>query len=382
MSDEQEPYDPTSMAGVPEHGRERLERMRDRSLFTSDLSVNEFLLVRAAGFEPLGLVVGTSIYHIGFQMGAWSRNQEMDVLTQAMYHARELAMTRMEEEADQLGADGIVAVRLEVSRRAWGNDLAEFVAIGTAVRHSEGKLHRAPNGRPFTSDLSGQDFYTLLSAGYRPVGMVMGTCVYHVAHQGLRTWMRRVGRNVEMPNFTQALYDARELAMERMQAEAEALEAEGVVGVQLVEGNHGWSAHVLEYFSVGTAVIPTSDTHEIPPPTLTLTLNDSRQDPAHRLLSDAPSRCGGAARPLSVRSWPRSAAGLTRELGWARTTHRGDGVSGGRSVRGCARAQVPRSASDCYRFPVAIRPSSRTGPAARDRPTLPRCAVGCASPPA
>ena len=225
--------------------------------------------MRAAGFEPLGLVVGTSIYHIGFQMGAWSRNQEMDVLTQAMYHARELAMTRMEEEADQLGADGIVAVRLEVSRRAWGNDLAEFVAIGTAVRHREGELHRAPNGRPFTSDLSGQDFYTLLSAGYRPVGMVMGTCVYHVAHQGLRTWMRRVGRNVEMPNFTQALYDARELAMERMQAEAEALEAEGVVGVQLVEGNHGWSAHVLEYFSVGTAVIPTSDTHEIPPPTLT-----------------------------------------------------------------------------------------------------------------
>ncbi len=28
----------------------------------------------------------------------------MEVLTQAMYHARELAMTRMEEEADVLGA--------------------------------------------------------------------------------------------------------------------------------------------------------------------------------------------------------------------------------------------------------------------------------------
>ena len=40
-----------------------------------------------------------------------------------------------------------------------------------------------------------------------------------------------MGRNVEMPNYTQALYDARELAMERMQAEAEALEAEGIVGV-------------------------------------------------------------------------------------------------------------------------------------------------------
>src|SRR5438874_11699705 len=232
MSDqEQEQYDPTSTAGIPEHGRERLERMKGKGFFTSDLSVNEFLLVKAAGFEPLGLVVGSSIYHIGFQVGRWNKNQEMDVLTQAMYHARELAMTRMEEEADQLGADGIVGVRLDVSRYEWGGDLAEFIAIGTAVRHAEGKLHRAPNGRPFTSDLSGQDFYTLLSAGYRPLALVMGTCVYHVAHQGVGGWLKRVGRNAEMPNYTQALYDARELAMERLQAEAEAVEAEGIGGV-------------------------------------------------------------------------------------------------------------------------------------------------------
>jgi uncharacterized protein YbjQ (UPF0145 family) len=273
-----EEYDPTSTAGIPEAGVERLQRMRDRSLFTSDLSVNEFLLVRAAGFEPLGLVVGSSIYHIGFQAAAWNRNEEMTVLTQAMYHARELAMDRMEEEADQLGADGIVAVRLDVSRREWGNDLAEFVAVGTAVRHTGGKLHRAPNGRPFTSDLSGQDFYTLLSAGYRPLGMVMGSCVYHVAHQGMGTWLKRVGRNAEMPNFTQALYDARELAMQRMQSEAEGVEAQGVVGVQLVEGNHGWSSHVIEYFAIGTAVTATSADHDIPAPTLVLNLNDSRQD--------------------------------------------------------------------------------------------------------
>ncbi len=275
---EQEQYDPTSTAGVPEHGRERLARMRDRSFFTSDLSVNEFLLVKAAGFDPLGLVVGSSIYHIGFQMGQWNRNQEMDVLTQAMYHARELAMTRMEEEADQLGADGVVGVRLDVSRYEWGGDLAEFIAIGTAVRHREGVLHRAPNGRPFTSDLTGQDFYTLLSAGYRPLGLVMGTCVYHVAHQGLGGWFKRMGRNAEMPNFTQALYDARELAMERMQSEAESLEAEGIVGVQLQEGSHGWDSHVIEYFAVGTAVMPTSADHQIPPPSFVLTLNDTPQN--------------------------------------------------------------------------------------------------------
>ena len=272
MTQEPEPYDPTSTAGVPEHGVERLERMRDRSFFTSDLSVNEFLLVKAAGFEPLGLVVGSSIYHIGFQVGAWTQNQEMDVLTQAMYHARELAMTRMEEEADQLGADGIVAVRLDVSRQEWGNDLAEFIAIGTAVRHAEGKLHRAPNGRPFTSDLSGQDFWTLLRSGYRPAGLVMGTCVYHVAYRGLGQFFRQMGSNVEMENYTQALYDARELAMERMQYEAQQAEAEGIVGVQLKERSHGWGSHVIEFFAIGTAIVATGEEHTVAPPQTVLPL--------------------------------------------------------------------------------------------------------------
>ena len=176
-------YDPTSMEGVPEAGRARLEQNK-RGLFTSDLSVNEFLLVKDAGFDPLGLVVGSSIYHIGYQQSKWNASQEMEVLSQAMYHARELAMTRMEEEADDLGADGIVGVRLEVGRYDWGEHMAEFIAIGTAIRHREGKLHRAPNGRPFTSDLNGQDFWTLMRTGHRPVGMVMGSCVYHVAHRG------------------------------------------------------------------------------------------------------------------------------------------------------------------------------------------------------
>src|SRR5579885_3470207 len=203
-------YDPSSVAGVPTHGVERLQRMRaatERGFFTSDLSVSEFLLFKQAGFDPLGLVIGSSIYHIGYQQSSWKQSMEMDVLSQAMYEARELAMTRMEEEADQLGADGVVGVRLDIGRYEWGADLAEFIAVGTAVRHTGGALHRAPNGRPFTSDLSGQQFSTLLRAGYRPVGLVMGNCVYHVAHQSMMASLRQFGRNIEMTNFTQALYE-------------------------------------------------------------------------------------------------------------------------------------------------------------------------------
>jgi uncharacterized protein YbjQ (UPF0145 family) len=268
-------YESGSLAGIPDSGLERIQRMKEevsRGFFTSDLSINEFLLVKQSGFEPQGLVLGSSIYHIGFQQANWSRNQEMGVLTQAMYHARELAMTRMEEEADQLGADGVVGVRLDIGRSEWGAELAEFIAVGTAVKHRGGELHRAPDGRPFTSDLSGQDFATLLRAGYRPVGMVMGNCVYHVAHQGLRASWRQIGRNQEMPNYTQALYEARELAMERMQKEADELRAGGIVGARIIERSHGWGSHVIEFFAIGNAVVPISDEHVIDKPNLVLPL--------------------------------------------------------------------------------------------------------------
>lgn len=267
---------------LPQHATERMREMAggktEGRLFTSDLSVNEFMLVKRAGFEPLGLVIGSSIYHIGYQQSQWNQNQEMVVLSQAMYHARDLAMTRMEAEADALGADGIVGVRLEVGRYEWGENLAEFVAIGTAVRSSDGQSHRTVEGKPFTSDLSGQDLFVLRSTGYAPVGLVMGNCVYHVAHQTLRQFFKTASQNVEMENYTQALYDARELAMERMQHEARKLKAEGIVGVGIREASHGWGSHVIEYFAVGTAVVsrpaPANDSPVAP--SLSLTLNDNR----------------------------------------------------------------------------------------------------------
>ncbi|MDR3690462.1 MAG: heavy metal-binding domain-containing protein [Fimbriimonas sp.] len=272
------PYTQGSFEGLPEAARQRLTEMRGtdgkRGLFTSDLSVNEFLLCQEANFDPVGLVMGSSIYHIGFQMQKMFQSQELQVLTQAMYEARELAMTRMEEEADVLGADGIVGVRLEVNRYAWGAEMAEFMAIGTAIKHRGGGKYRTVDNRPFTSDLSGQDFWTLLKAGYQPLSLVMGACVYHVAQQGMLQSMKTVGKNVEMPNFTQALYDARELALSRMQAEAERVGAAGIVGAQVQEKSHGWDSHVIEYFAVGTAVKPIEGAPPVAEPTMTLSLND------------------------------------------------------------------------------------------------------------
>jgi uncharacterized protein YbjQ (UPF0145 family) len=56
--------------------------------------------------------------------------------------------------------------------------------------------------------------------------------------------------------LTSAMYEAREIAIERMQFEAAAAKAEGLVGVDIHEGSHGWLTHVIEFFAIGTAVLP------------------------------------------------------------------------------------------------------------------------------
>ena len=81
-------------------------------------------------------------------------------------------------------------------------------------------------------------------------------------------------QNMELTGPTQAIYDARELAMERMQVEAEALSAQGIVGVTVSESNHTWGASVLEFCAMGTAVKALRDDHHIPEPTLVLSVND------------------------------------------------------------------------------------------------------------
>ncbi|HLV81567.1 MAG TPA: heavy metal-binding domain-containing protein, partial [Chthonomonadaceae bacterium] len=119
--------------GLPLEARERLAEQARRQgtpdqLFTSDLSINELALVREAGYVPLGQVMGSSIYQIGWQwMPSWNSwsgsSSELTVLTEANYQARHLAIGRLQQEAAILGATGVVGVRLERKGYDWGQGL-------------------------------------------------------------------------------------------------------------------------------------------------------------------------------------------------------------------------------------------------------------------
>jgi uncharacterized protein YbjQ (UPF0145 family) len=259
--------EPPPEAGHGSSGR--LEQLNAGRLFTSDLSVNELALVREAGFEPLGVVLGTTVHQIGFDQSHWTQNREMTPLSRAMQEARELALDRMADEAEQLGAAGVIGVRIKVGGYEWAPNMAEVTVAGTAVRQRGGE---PPEGRPFTTELSGQDVWTLRRAGYRPLGLALGVCVYHVAYGSLAPVLRQYGTNVEIPEWSRALGDARELAMERVQESAQALEADGVVAVELKERSYGWGSHVIEFYAAGTAVAATGEgvVDEPPQPVLPL----------------------------------------------------------------------------------------------------------------
>jgi uncharacterized protein YbjQ (UPF0145 family) len=246
-------------------------------LALSDLSVTEFLTLSRMGFLPHGLVVGSAIYDAGWS-NLSGQTREVASLSKAMRAARAIAVKRMRDQAAKLKAEGVVGVRLLVEHHKWrgGHQVAKIIALGTAVAfdhaHAPADLRGAPSlhmadGRPFTSALSGQDFVTLLRAGYRPVSICVGCCVYELSGYGVLPYAQ-AGRNDEIAEYTQALFDAREVAMDRMTkdlfaefglpgAHAAAGHPDapvGVVGMKVSEKAHAGVANVIEYTAIGTAV--------------------------------------------------------------------------------------------------------------------------------
>ena len=91
----------------------RLSRLRDNAgLFTSNLSVNEFSLCASLGISPLGQVIGSTVYQISPQMPPFVSG-ELTYLTKALYSVRQLVFSRLQQEAELVGAHGVVGVCLE-----------------------------------------------------------------------------------------------------------------------------------------------------------------------------------------------------------------------------------------------------------------------------
>jgi uncharacterized protein YbjQ (UPF0145 family) len=279
---------------LPLRAQQRLATMREDAAFTSSLSVDEHHAIRSVGFSPVGQVMGTCVVHPGtyalsmcgyyggggggFGGGGYATRYAWGTapvtvaqqVEAALKSARQSAVNRMTQECEGLRGDGIVGVRLTMQPFVAGG--IEVQAIGTAVR-ADGDI-RPP--RPFTSDLTGQDFAKLILSGWLPSGLVMGTAVL-IRHDDYTTaWQSGSWNNTEVTGITDLVTSARERARATLQSDASRFGAKHVVlrdlGLWVFHqgcrsGSEGHD-HVAESLAIGTALVPLRHGHatEVPRP--------------------------------------------------------------------------------------------------------------------
>jgi uncharacterized protein YbjQ (UPF0145 family) len=174
-----------------------------------------------------------------------------------LYEARRAAIARMTAECAELGGHGVVGVSLTIGAFPTGG--LEFKAIGTAVRAPGA----AALARPFTSDLSGQDFAKLFLDGWMPVGLALGISVGARHDDWLTVTQTRWGAgNTEVNGYTDVMTQTRHDAREQMERDVARQGADGVVVSTVTArvrdrdcpAQEGRRDHIVEATLIGTAI--------------------------------------------------------------------------------------------------------------------------------
>ncbi|MBS1996834.1 MAG: heavy metal-binding domain-containing protein, partial [Cyanobacteria bacterium SZAS LIN-2] len=221
---------------LPVAASRRLQKQADMggSFFSSTLSIPEYLLARQVGLQPLSQVMGTTFMRVEPEEGDGIMSEvsgELIYLATAKSSAQALAVERLRMEGKALGAHGIIGVKLQTSEFSWSRGFAQFTAVGTAVRLPDSQMLREAKNLPFTSTLSGQEFWQLYESGYWPCGLVIGNGIYLAANRwgipfGMTptlnaTYVQAAAMqmNCELKGFSDGISLAREAAMKNLSHE-------------------------------------------------------------------------------------------------------------------------------------------------------------------
>ena len=269
---------------LPPAAEARMREIRASGTWSSALTTDEFAAIRSVGFAPVGQVLGAAVYNVGYTggyncpgawggFGGWGTPARtvtqvsgrggwgsFGPLVQTMYDARHKAIDRMVAECAELGGHGVVGVRLSIGSFPAGG--LEFKAIGTAVVAPGAPL---PTGRrrPFTSDLSGQDFAKLIVKGWVPAGLVLGISIGSRHDDWLTVGQTRWGAgNAEVIGYTELVNEARHDSRRQLEADVKRLGAEGVVIAAMdmrvrereCPVQEGRRDHIVEVTAIGTGI--------------------------------------------------------------------------------------------------------------------------------
>jgi uncharacterized protein YbjQ (UPF0145 family) len=220
--------------------------------FTSAGDAQELYCHMDAGYQPLQFVFGNIAYSVGAVRdisGALKTlvRGEIKEFSDIFNATRHHALERIVAHAKRDGANAVVGIRTNVMRFA---GMHEMYMTGTAAIHPQ--LPPECRHSPVTSDLTGEELWSMTSLGYAPVKLLISTSVYSLgAIGGLKAMFKGFVKG-EISDLTTLIYDARENVFDRLKSEAAAAGAEEVVGTKtyIIELGSG----LVEIVAVGTAI--------------------------------------------------------------------------------------------------------------------------------
>jgi uncharacterized protein YbjQ (UPF0145 family) len=220
--------------------------------FTSAGDAQELYCHMDAGYQPRALVFGNIAYSVGALGGITGALKTLvrgeikefsDVFNETRHHA----LARLASQARQAGANAVVGVRTHVLEFI---GFHEMYMVGTAATHPV--LPDVKSQMPVTSDLTGEELWSMTQLGYAPIKLLISTSVYSLGAVGSIKAAFRGFVKGEIGELTTLIYDAREQVFDRIRAEAAALGADEVVGIKTYIIELGSS--LVEIFAVGTAM--------------------------------------------------------------------------------------------------------------------------------
>lgn len=194
------------------------------------LSGNEMYCLHAKGLTAGDLVIGNSVFSVGFigSIGSGLRTLaggEVTQITSIIHEGRQNSYERMVAEARKHGGVGITGVTSELIQHG-GN--VEFLSVGSTVHQPGVQAEQLQ----FSTSADGQELYCQMDAGFHPVKFVFGNVAYSIGiGGGIMGTLKSLARG-EIHEFSQVFNKTRHLALERITAEARSVNANAVVGIQ------------------------------------------------------------------------------------------------------------------------------------------------------
>jgi uncharacterized protein YbjQ (UPF0145 family) len=200
------------------------------------LSGNEIFCLNLKGLSPGELVIGNSVFSMGFAgaLGAIGRGLmggEVAEVTNIIHEGRIEAYERMAREAQRHGGVGITGVTNEL-RTFHGH--TEFLSVASTLHRKDAAGTAAAQCETieFSTSADGQELYCQLDAGFAPVKFVFGNVAYSVGVAGgVMGKLKSLARG-EIKEFSDVFNRTRHLALDRIVAEARGAGADAVVGIE------------------------------------------------------------------------------------------------------------------------------------------------------